>query len=59
MKKILKIILFTLFIWYVKICVDDLNNQAKLHDKQMKKYCPCGEWVYVSRRNWKCKCPDD
>ena len=55
----LYLVLAVVFIWYFKICVNNWNRDAELHNQEMKEYCPCENWHYVTKGHWECDCPNN
>jgi hypothetical protein len=56
---ILYLLLAVVFILWFKVAVDNWNKDAIEYNEQMKEYCPCDNWHYVTKGYWECDCPQN
>lgn len=49
--------LSVVFMWYVDVCVNNWNRDTQIYNKEIKDYCPCEKWLYVTKGIWVCDCP--
>lgn len=61
MKKLIfiGICLLTFFVYWFKISIDKWNKDAIIYNTEVKNFCPCEKWKYITKGQWECKCKKD